>query len=52
MVSVGVQVTTVKARVGEVLIQSLSLSLVDPGVVLAQPVAILNLGLPGHVYQL
>lgn len=52
MVSIGVEVTTVEARVCVVLIQSLSLSLVDPRVVLTQPVAILHLSLPGHVYKL
>lgn len=52
MVSVGVKVTTVEARVCVVLIQSLSLSKVDPRVVFPQPVAILHLCLPGHVYQL
>lgn len=52
MVSVGVQVTTVETRMCEVLIQSLSLPKVDPRVVSPQPVAILHLCLPGHVYQL
>lgn len=52
MVSVGVEVTTVEARVCEVLIQSLSDSLVDPGVVSPQPVSILHLRLPGLIYQL
>ena len=52
MVSVGVEVTTVEARVRVVLIQSLSLSQVDPRVVPPQPVAILHLGLPGQVNQL
>lgn len=52
MVSVGVEVTTVKARVCVVHIQSLSLSLVDPRVVLIQPVAILHFRLPGLLYKL
>lgn len=52
MVSVGVEMTTVKARVCVVLVQSLSLPLVDPRVVLVQPVAILHLCLPGYVYKL
>ena len=52
MVSVGVEVTAVEARVCVVLIQSLFLSEVDLRVLPPQPVAILHLPLPGHVYQL
>lgn len=52
MVSIGVEVTTVKARVCVVLIQGLSLSQVDPGIVLPQPVAILHLRLPAGLHQL
>ena len=52
MVSVGVEVTTVEARVCVVLIQSLFLPQVDSRVVSPKPVAVLHLRLPGHVYKL
>lgn len=52
MVSVGVEVTTVEARVHVVLIQSLFLSKVDPRVVCPEPLVIRHLCLPGQIYQL
>lgn len=52
MMPVGIKVTTVKARVSVVLIESLFLPKVDPRVVLSQPVPILHPCLPGHVHQL
>lgn len=52
MVPVGVEVATVEAGVSVVLVQSLTLPLVDVRVVSPQPVAVLHLRLPGHVDQL
>lgn len=52
MVSIGIEVPAVKARVRVVLIESLSLTQVDPRVVFPQPIAILHLCLPGQVHQL
>lgn len=52
MMSTGIKVTTVEARVSVVLIESLSLPKVDPRVVFPQPVPVLHPCLPGHVHQL
>lgn len=52
MVSVGVQVTTIKTRVSEIFIQSLFLPQKNPRVVLSQPIAIPHLTWPGFVHQL
>lgn len=52
MVSIRVQVTTIKAWMCVILIQGLSLPEVDPWIVFPQPVAVLHRCLPGSVYQL
>jgi hypothetical protein len=52
MVSIGVEMAAVEARVGVVLIECLSLAQVNPRVIFPQPVPILHLCPPRKVHEL
>lgn len=52
MVSIGVEMAAVEARVGVILIECLSLAQVNPRVIFPQPVPVLHLCTPRKVHEL